>query len=211
MNQAYKSRVAIFIVWLFHVSGIIGTALGFVEWFLPKTALNLLISFGLVLWLFRISSIKEIATVLLLYAAGMLVEWIGVQYGFLFGDYRYGDNLGWKIDGVPWLIGVNWAMLVLITGAMAKSVTDKMWLQMAIGAGLMVALDLFIEPSAPLMDFWYWQLGHPPLQNYIAWFVIAFLLHGVYQKQINKGHIALSIHLFLAQLAFFIFFYLYFH
>ena len=42
-----KTNLAIGIVWLFHISAIIGMLIGYESWFLPKTPLNLIISFGL--------------------------------------------------------------------------------------------------------------------------------------------------------------------
>ena len=135
------------------------------------------------------------------------MEWIGVTYGFLFGEYFYGDNLGLKIDGIPFMIGINWAMLVLITGALASKVKTNWIVKAAIGSGLMVFLDLFIEPSAPIFDFWYWPQGHPPLRNYIAWFFISFVLHLIYQKNIKGGNFQMAINLYLAQLIFFAYFY----
>ena len=211
MTDIIKGWIAIGLIWLFHVSGMIGTVLGYVDWFLPKTPLNLLVCFSLLIWVFQINGTKQLATVAFLFAAGMLVEWIGVTYGFLFGAYHYGSNLGTKLDGVPFMIGINWAMLVMITGAISDRLFNNQWLKVLLGASLMVGLDFFIEPSAPLMDFWYWELGHPPLRNYIAWFAIALILHWVYQRNIKSGHFAFSLHLYVAQLIFFIFFYAYYN
>ncbi|MEM6829459.1 MAG: carotenoid biosynthesis protein, partial [Bacteroidota bacterium] len=78
-----------------------------------------------------------------------------------------------------------------------------------IGAALMVFLDFFIEPSAPTFDFWYWAIGHPPLINYISWFIISFVMHLIYHRYIKGGNLDISKHLYLAQLMFFAFFYVY--
>lgn len=43
----------------------------------------------------------------------LLVEVIGVATGRVFGVYRYGAVLGWKLAGVPFVIGFNWALTVL--------------------------------------------------------------------------------------------------
>ena len=43
----------------------------------------------------------------------MLTEAIGVNTGLLFGTYEYGANLGFKIFGVPLIIGVNWTVLII--------------------------------------------------------------------------------------------------
>jgi putative membrane protein len=50
----------------------------------------------------------------------------------------------------------------------------------------MVGLDFFIEQNASKFDFWYWKSGIIPIQNYIAWFVIAFLLNLLVQKHLAQ-------------------------
>ncbi|MEM6831426.1 MAG: carotenoid biosynthesis protein, partial [Bacteroidota bacterium] len=111
---------AIALIWLFHVSGIIGIVLGYETWFIPKTPLTLLISFILLILLYPMGSMIKYASVLLFFAIGFFVEWIGVTYGFLFGEYYYGNNLGTKIGGVPLMMGITWSMLVLTSGAMVS-------------------------------------------------------------------------------------------
>ena len=42
-----------------------------------------------------------------------------------------------------------------------------------------------LEPVAIRLDMWSWAGGNPPLQNYIAWFVVSFplvMLLGKYTK-----------------------------
>ncbi|MBK9792799.1 MAG: carotenoid biosynthesis protein [Sphingobacteriales bacterium] len=40
----------------------------------------------------------------------------------------------------------------------------------------MTLLDVFIEPVAIRLDFWQWQNNVIPFQNYVAWYLISFLL-----------------------------------
>lgn len=204
-----KESFAIGIIWLFHLSAIIGIYLGYQDWFLPKTPLNLVLSFGLLIWVGNLLNAKRAFIAYIFFVSGMFVEWLGVKFGWPFGEYVYGDNLGLKLDGVPYLIGINWSMLVLITGAISTRISSNFFFKALIGASLMVGLDFFIEPSASIFDFWYWEGDHIPLSNYIAWFVVAFLLHLLYQKTIKSFHFDFSLHLYLAQLTFFISFYVY--
>ena len=37
----------------------------------------------------------------------MISEILGVNYGLIFGDYIYLDNLGYKVFGVPVIIGLT--------------------------------------------------------------------------------------------------------
>ena len=199
-----KSNLPVGLIWLFHVSGLVGIILGMSEWFLEKTPLNLLACFLLLVAIWPLKEIKHAFVVYLFFAVGLSAEWLGVHYGFPFGNYSYGDNLGVKLDGVPLLIGVNWAMLVLITGSISSRVTQHKAVKVIIGASLMVFLDLFIEPNASRLDFWHWKNDHIPLSNYIGWFVIAALLHWLFQETIKKLNFTFSLNLYLAQLIFFI-------
>jgi len=205
----YKRTAAIGLIWLFHISGIIGMAIGFEEWFISKTPLNLLISFIILLLVYPIDDAGKGFIVFVFFIAGFFVEWVGVTYGFLFGEYRYGENLGLKMDGIPFMMGITWAMLVLITGTISSKLKVHYLVKSMVGSTLMVFLDFFIEPSAPTFDFWYWSLGYPPVQNYIAWFFIAFFMHILYHKNIKTGNLDVAVHLYAAQLIFFAFFYVF--
>ena len=205
----FKRPLSIFLIWLFTFSGMIGISLGHHEWFISKTPLNLIILFGLLVLNFSIDNFRKIMLSAFLFICGFAVEWVGVHYGFLFGTYHYGYNLGLKLDGVPLLIGVNWVMLVLATAAIARKCFQFVWLRVFMGAFLMVFLDYFIEPSAPVFDFWYWQVGHAPVQNFIAWFGIAGFLHYVYVRTGIEGDLSISGHVYLSQLVFFIYFFIY--
>jgi uncharacterized membrane protein len=71
------------------------------------------------------------------------------------------------------------------------------------GAFLMVLLDFFIEQNASKFDFWYWKNNLIPLQNYFAWFIIAFLLNLLVQKQLALKRNLTAIALYFVQLVFF--------
>lgn len=206
-DKLSKLSLAIFVVWLFQVSGTIGIALGYGDWFLSKTPLNLSIFLVVMILFFPILNRKTVLIGGIFFLSGMLVEWIGVHYEFLFGSYYYGENLGWKIDGVPLLIGVNWMILTLITGCIASYFFEKKIIRIIVASSMMIFLDFFMEVAAPPFDFWIWKEGVAPLRNYIAWFGIAMILHTFYQVANIRGNLILSAHLYLSQLAFFAFFY----
>lgn len=197
------NNLAIFIIWLVHVSAVIGIFLGYREWFITKTPMNLLLLF-IVLWLFHPINSKRTAGIFgVAFAIGFLAELIGVNTGLLFGSYEYGDNLGLKIGGVPLLIGVNWALLVFVTAEIFRRTNLSIWLKSALAAGLMVLLDAFIEPLAPSLDFWSWTYGHPPAFNYITWFIVAYGLVWLYFRVKITGNLKMSWNIYLSQLFFF--------
>ena len=173
--NANKAYLAVGIIWLFHISGILGIALGFKEWFLTKTPMNLSICLLLFFWVFPIDTFKKIIAFFLFFGIGMFSEWLGVNYGLLFGRYAYGANFGPKLDGVPWLIGCFWALLAFITSAMVSPLKLPAWAKAILASLLMVLLDFFMEQNAPNFDFWQFE-GHVPLRNYVTWFIIGLLM-----------------------------------
>nr|WP_299340089.1 carotenoid biosynthesis protein [Allomuricauda sp.] len=207
VQPKFQIWFAAFIIWLFHLSAIIGITMGHKDWFLVKTPLNLVLSLSLFVWVFPINDIKKVLLFVLFFAIGMFAEWLGVNYGILFGEYEYGKNFGPKLDGVPWLIGCFWALLAFITAEMTQPLKASPWLKMALGASLMVVLDFFMEQNAPNFDFWSFE-GHVPVKNYVTWFVIGFLMQFLLWKFKVRGNRAISFHLYAAQLLFFIYFFL---
>lgn len=204
VDQASLPLLAIFTIWLFHLSALIGISLGYEEWFYAQTPLNLSIVAFIMVLFYPINTRKQWYVTMCAFFTGMFVEWVGVHNDFLFGPYSYGSNLGLKLDGVPWMIGVNWAVLVLITAGISAKVFRNSVLKIVSGAGLMVFLDLFIEMSAPKMDMWQFEVSPVPIRNYITWFLVAAVLHTVYRFSGVKGNFRLSLHIYLAQLVFFL-------
>ncbi|WP_435625110.1 carotenoid biosynthesis protein [Flagellimonas sp.] len=200
--KAHRVTIAIGIIWLFHLSGIIGITLGFKDWFLTKTPLNLTVCLLLFILVFPINTLKRASLFLLFFVMGMFAEWLGVNYGLLFGDYIYGNNFGPKLDGVPWLIGCFWALLACITSAMLSNMKIPVWGKGILAAGLMVILDFFMEQNAPNFDFWEF-VGHPPLQNYVTWFILGLLMQWIILRFKFTGERTISWHLYFAQLTFF--------
>lgn len=207
MFQRNKSIIAIVTIWVFHIAAIIGVSLGYQDWFIPKTPLNLSISLVLFIWAFPIDSVNKYSAFAIFFIGGFFAEWLGVNYGILFGDYAYGNNFGIKIGGVPLLIGAYWALLTFVTGAIIAHFTKSGWLQVIGGATLMVLLDYFMEHLAPIFDFWTFAGNIAPLENYVTWFAIALLFQLILFLFKIKGDTKLSFHYYGIQLLFFVFFY----
>ena len=201
--NTYKRPFSVFLIWLFVVSALIGIGMGYVSWFIPKTPLNLVLGAVLLFLNFPINNVKILAIWCFAFIVGMTVEIIGVKTGVLFGEYYYGNNFGAKFIGVPYLIGVNWAVLSFITAAIGNKWFTKPLPAALTGAALMVFLDVFMEQMAGKFDFWHFKDGIVPMQNYLTWFVVAFLLQYLILKSSCVRDFRYSLHLFLSQLAFF--------
>ncbi|WP_025743557.1 carotenoid biosynthesis protein [Aquimarina pacifica] len=204
--NSIKSKVrliiSVTIIWLFNISGIVGILMGYEDWFLPLTPLNLLIYLVLIIWNSQ-DMIRLLFFLMIPFCIGMITELLGVQYNLIFGSYDYGENLGYKVWGVPWIIGVNWALLVYCTAAISQKFCDNIWISSCIAALLMVGLDFIIEISAPRLDFWEFEGGNAPLQNYIGWLGTGYIAQIFFQKKIKAFCLTISLHIFIAILVFF--------
>ena len=199
------SKISVFIIWLFHICGMIGISYGNKEFFLAFTPINLLVSFVLLLInQKRLNGIK-LKSVFLIFIIGMVSEILGVNYGLIFGDYVYLDNLGVKISGVPVLIGLNWIILTFITGSLSSLIFKNKYISVLLGAIFMILVDLLMEPVAPLLGFWIFDLPTVPLQNYIGWFAVGIITHSIYQFKISEKEFTYSINLLIVNAIFFAF------
>ncbi|MBJ34055.1 MAG: carotene biosynthesis protein [Flavobacteriaceae bacterium] len=198
------AKISVGLIWLFHVSGLCGILFIDRELFLETTPINLFVTF-IMLFVNQPQMDRGVALAAgFAFVIGFSVEFLGVNFGLIFGDYVYGNNLGLKIGGVPLLIGANWVMLAFITGSVAAIFFDTSALKAAVfGAFLMVLIDLVIEPVAPKFDFWEFADITAPLSNYIGWFLVAFPIQWVYQTQVKIKDRVFSFHLVLVQFFFF--------
>lgn len=112
---------------------------------------------------------------------GFGAEIIGIHTGYLFGDYVYGTTLGPMLWEVPIVIGVNWFLLVYLTGSVFHKLPND-YHAAFMGATAMTAFDYIMEPVAVKMDMWYWKFDIIPPGNYLAWFAVAFLIQLIYRK-----------------------------
>jgi putative membrane protein len=208
-QSIHKTTVAIFLIWLFHISAIIGISLGNLDWFVRKTPINLLLCLALFIWVFPIDALRKWIAFFLFFSGGMLAEWLGVNFGLLFGDYTYGQHLGPKLDGVPLLIGVNWALLTFVSASIIGYLTDRPWAQIVLSAILMVLLDYLMEHCAPGFDFWTFEGGMATLENYISWFAVALTFQWILHRFGIEGNQKFSLHFYLSQFVFFGYFYFY--
>ena len=200
-----SSKISVFIIWLFHLCGMVGISYGNKDFFLAFTPINLFISFVLLFVNQKQLESKELKSAFLIFFIGMVSEILGVNYGLIFGDYVYLDNLGVKILGVPVLIGVNWIILTFITGSLSSFIFKNKYVSILMGAIFMIGLDLLIEPVAPLLGFWIFDLQKVPLQNYLGWFVIGIITQALFQFKIAEKELTFSTHLLIINAIFFAF------
>lgn len=143
------------------------------------------------------------AAALVIAIGGYCIEVAGVQTGVIFGHYQYGPTLGFAIWGVPLILCVNWFFLVYATRSLAQTWLKDPLLLCLLAAALMTGYDFILEPVAVRYDFWSWQGGIIPLQNYIAWFCISFVFHYIFLKWVPMNANAFAVRLLFIQVVFF--------
>ena len=118
----------------------------------------------------------------LAFCIGFTSEVIGVKTGILFGDYSYGNNLGYKFSGVPVVIGLLWGVLAVSSASCVAQFPSLKKQAPFLAALLMLGIDYIMEPVAIASGFWSWHGSDVPLWNYICWFAIAWILQIILKR-----------------------------
>jgi uncharacterized membrane protein len=171
------------IIWAFALFFLVGIILHLVPslGFIPERITDLFLFSANIIVLFRILKInrlnnKQSAFLALFFSAWIFTyaaEAIGVYTGSIFGDYHYGATMKLQVLEVPLIIPFNWVMLVLGMTSIFHSLRIRAWMVPFLSALGLVVFDYTMEPVAVILDYWTWKGGVIPLQNYLAWFLIA--------------------------------------
>jgi bisanhydrobacterioruberin hydratase len=192
------------------------------DFFISATPVNLLLMFALLLWTQRSPNGYFLLFMLVVILTGIGVEIAGVNTGLLFGNYSYGTVLGYKWQGVPLLIGINWFITIYCCGITIHSFLQRVIRAAAAdtdlapkaikamsvivdGATLAVFFDWVIEPVAVKLGFWQWGgNGSIPAFNYFCWLGISAALMACFHFcQFSKSN-KFAVHLLLIQVLFFL-------
>jgi uncharacterized membrane protein len=200
-----SAKKALLLICLIHAAGLIGLLLPQSrELFQKLTPFSLWTSTFLLI-LFQQDLSKTARYLFFIsFFTGFFIEVLGVKTGIIFGNYEYGPTLGIKVLDVPLVIGANWLLMVVSTGFLSSKLKTGFLLKSLLGALLMVGFDWVMEPVAVKLDFWYWEGGNIPVQNYAGWFLVAFALQILYHKLPFKKYNYLAGWLFPIQLLFFV-------
>ncbi|MBN2550249.1 MAG: carotenoid biosynthesis protein [Anaerolineales bacterium] len=154
-------------------------------------ALGVLAQLGAVMAILRVQWPWEqiLRRIVLLTLAAWLVEFWGSKTGFPFGSYQYTDVLQPQLGGVPLLIPLAWAMMLLPAWAVADVLLSSLHprlnkfypLVFALVSGLaFTAWDLYLDPQMVSRGMWFWKEPGGyfgiPWANYLGWWFSASLL-----------------------------------
>ena len=203
-NNKELLRFSIFFVWLINISGFFGVLSDQKDFFLSTSPFAILITFVLLLLNYDFKQKGFTTAVISIITIGFLVEFLGVNYDLFFGSYEYGNNLGYKIGGVPIIMSVNWLVLIFLTGSFTeKIIPNSLPLKVMFASLLMVFLDIFLEICAPKLDYWQFHDDIVPMSNYNSWFVISAICLYIYFRLIKNKEYALSTNMLVIHFAFF--------
>ena len=182
MPPISKNNSSIFLALLFHLSGFIGIVFtSNKEWFVNNTVLNLCLMAFLLIWNHESKNKWFYFYFVTCILVGIVVEVIGVNTGLLFGNYIYGNVLGFKVFNVPLLIGIQWFVTIYCCGIITCKLQH--WVENRVlkatgelpsfkqynfiqllslvvdGALLATFFDYILEPTAQKLGYWQWQNG----------------------------------------------------
>jgi bisanhydrobacterioruberin hydratase len=141
---------------------------------------------------------------------GFIAEYVGVNYGFLFGRYVYTGTLQPLLLGAPLVMACAWMILFAYVKQMLLSFKLSKLTEMTISGVWMVAIDLLIDPlAANRLGYWRWiETGAyygVPARNFLGWFLVSFMIFGIVrqhpQSDLWARSVGLSILLFFTIIA----------
>lgn len=219
-KQFSKYQVATSLAILFHIIGLTGILFFDKDFFIRSTPVNLLLMFTLLIWTQTEKNKFFLIFLFVCFLTGVGVEIIGVNTAALFGNYNYGDVLGFKIMNVPLIIGVNWfiiiyccgisvhTLLLKITNRVPETVTSPALKALSVivdGATLAVFFDWLMEPVAVKLNYWQWKGdGSIPFYNYFCWFIVSIFLLAIFHYCKFEKQNKFAVNLLLVQFMFFL-------
>ena len=119
------------------------------------------------------------------FVVSLTFESVGVLTGLVYGPYHYTEKLGYLFLGlVPLIIPVAWFMMMYPSFVIADWVipAKSAWrsvLVAAVGAVIMTAWDVVMDPVMVSGGHWVWEVNGPyfgiPLQNFSGWWLTTFV------------------------------------
>jgi putative membrane protein len=125
-----------------------------------------------------------VGVLLLVAGTAVLVEAIGLATGYPYGEYRYGDVLGPRLLGVPFLVPLAWLMMAWPSWVLAARLARRPAARVAVAAAVFAAWDVVLDPQMVQAGYWTWAHPRPglpgidtvPLTNLGGWLLAGLLL-----------------------------------
>lgn len=191
MERPQRQRIVLLLLGFLYLVGVVCISTGFLKpLVLSLTPVILLLTIASQLYFEGKEYNRVIPAAIIVGALGYAAEVLGVKGGWLFGHYVYGETLGPKLFEVPLMMAVNWMLLVHAAVATMRQMFFAPFLAGLAGAVIITAIDALIEPMAGPLDFWHWENGVIPMQNFLGWLGVGFVLslgYGYAAKPVERN------------------------
>ncbi|MFM1905596.1 MAG: hypothetical protein RIT32_392 [Actinomycetota bacterium] len=125
-----------------------------------------------------------IGSVLLVLIYTYLLELIGVSTAIPFGEYEYGDSLGYKLANVPLVVPVAWYSMAIPVLMLARALSQRPTVVLLFSTIGLTAWDFLLDPWMVGEGHWTWANPEPalpglegiPITNFIGWVISTFIL-----------------------------------
>jgi putative membrane protein len=125
-----------------------------------------------------------LGVLLLVAGVAVVVEAIGLATGFPYGEYRYGDVLGPRLLGVPFLVPLAWLMMAWPSRVLAARLARRPVARVVLAAAVFAGWDVVLDPQLVQAGYWTWTHPRPglpgidtvPLTNLVGWLLAGLLL-----------------------------------
>jgi lycopene beta-cyclase len=135
----------------------------------------------------RVSAIFSSMTLIILFAWG--AEWFGSSTGVPFGGYEYTQSVQPQIGGVPLIIPLAWAMMLIPAWGVVQVILRPHqsrlrgiypFLYAALSGLAFTAWDLYLDPQMVERGLWSWQAPGQyygiPWLNYLGWWLVSAMI-----------------------------------
>lgn len=134
--------------------------------------------------------VKALLIILVIGAVLLAVQAAALKFTYPFGDFKFGDALGYKLFGlVPWTIAFAYTPLVLAVFWLSSKLTNNGF-RVVLAGLFLAAVNVVLDPALAFMNLRSWENGGPlygvPILNFAGWFltglITAWILHALWGK-----------------------------
>lgn len=192
----------LYFLFLVYLSGAIGMLFK-PAFFLPFTPYTLILTAIVFLSFQPTHKINYLVAFAVIILFGLSAEIIGVKTGLIFGDYSYGQTLGYKVFSVPLVISLNWAVLLSCGIVAGCQVSSNRYSSALISALIVTTIDFLMEQVVTSLDFWYFKNGMAGIHNYAGWLILSFFISFGLQSYLSHGNRRIAYAILSLQIIFF--------
>jgi uncharacterized membrane protein len=128
-----------------------------------------------------------VAVAALVAVTAVAFEAVGLATGFPYGRYTYGDVLGPRLLGVPFLVPLAWLMMAWPSWVLAARLARRPGARVLVAAAVFAGWDVVLDPQLVQAGYWTWAhpepglpgIGTVPLTNLGGWLLAGLVLMGL--------------------------------